>query len=217
MFEQRWNVRRRGILEAAAFSLLAVLVVASAVTVKESREDLVPLAAVDAATDAELHLDPGPLLHGPSVPPEPEPIIDPFAQAQEAPGAPGVVRWFNGRPVRQVRSVKMEVTAYSPDEISCPGTADGITATLHSVNTNAMRLVAADPRILPYGSMLSIPGYDDGNIVPVLDCGGAIKGHRLDVLYATHEEALKWGRQHLRIVVWEYADGGKPENPRKER
>lgn len=217
--------RRRRRLELAGFAALAVLVAGSAIAAKEARKGLFPLAAIDAATQAELHRDTdatptAPALstesHGdPSLAAEPE--TDPFANARPAPDAPGVVRWFNGRPVRQLRSVKMVVTAYSPDEISCPETADGLTATLHSVNTNAMRLVAADPRILPYGSMLSIPGYDDGNIVPVLDCGGAIKGHRLDVLYATHEEALQWGRKALRVVVWEYADGGRAENPRKER
>jgi 3D (Asp-Asp-Asp) domain-containing protein len=111
----------------------------------------------------------------------------------------------------------MTVTGYSPDERSCPGTADGLTATLHSVQTNNMKLVAADTSLLPYGSMLSIPGYDDQQIVPVLDCGGAIKGRRLDLLFPTHEAARKWGRQRLLVTVWEYCDGKPAENPRKLR
>lgn len=111
----------------------------------------------------------------------------------------------------------MEVTAYSPDWRSCGESADGLTATLHSVETNGHALVAADPTLLPYGSMLTIPGYDDERIVPVLDCGGAIKGRRLDVLYPTHEQARQWGRQRLRVIVWEYADGQPAENPRVVR
>lgn len=123
----------------------------------------------------------------------------------EAP-AEGTIRWFDGRRVRAVRTIWMRVTAYSPDARSCGIYADGQTATLHSVWTNAMRLVAADTRVLPYRSMITVPGYADDEIVPVLDCGGAIKGMRLDVLMPTHEIALKWGVRDLPITVWAYDD-----------
>lgn len=126
-------------------------------------------------------------------------------------------RWFNGRPIRPARTITMTVTAYSPDARSCAGSDDGITATLHSVWTNGFKLVAADPKLLPYGSMLTVPGYDDGQVVPVLDCGGAIKGRRLDVLFPTHEQARKWGVRKIPVVVWEYADGKPADNPRKFR
>lgn len=127
------------------------------------------------------------------------------------------IRWFQGRPIRPARSVSMLVTAYSPDARSCGKYADGRTATMHHISTNAGHFVAADPTILPYGSMISVPGYDEGEVVPVLDCGGAIKGYRLDVLYPTHESALKWGSQRLNVVVWEFADGLGPSNPRQTR
>lgn len=127
------------------------------------------------------------------------------------------IRWFDGRPVRPARTIRMTVTGYSPDARSCGEFADGKTATLHSVWTNAMQLVAADPRVLPYGSMLTIPGYAGGEIVPVLDCGGAIKGNRLDVLFPSHGRARTWGVQRLTVTVWEYADGLPAPNPRKTR
>lgn len=127
------------------------------------------------------------------------------------------VRWFNGRPVRPVRTIWMTVTAYSPDERSCGDSADGITASLHRVETNAHRLVAADTRILPLGAKISIPGYDQGQIVPVLDRGGLIKGHRLDVLFPTHAQARQWGVKRLPVVVWDYADGLGAENWRRIR
>lgn len=127
------------------------------------------------------------------------------------------VRWFNGRPVRPVREVWMTVTAYSPHEASCGDSADGITATLHHVSTNGHALVAADPTVLPYGSMITVPGYDQGRIVPVLDCGGAIKGRRLDVLFPTHEQAIRWGVRRMKVTVWGYADGAPKDNPRALR
>jgi len=126
-------------------------------------------------------------------------------------------RWFDGRPVRPARTIWMTVTAYSPDARSCPGSDDGITSSLHHVSTNNMKLVAADTRLLPLGSMVSVPGYDTGRIVPVLDRGGAIKGKRLDVLFATHEEARKFGVRRLAVTVWEYADGEGSGDWRKVR
>ena len=115
-------------------------------------------------------------------------------------------RYFNGRPIRPVRTMTMIVTAYSPDARSCGQFADGITASGYSVWTNGMKMAAADSSMLPLGSLISVPGYDGGNVVPVLDRGGAIKGSRLDMLYATHKEARKWGVKRLQVTIWEYAD-----------
>lgn len=113
---------------------------------------------------------------------------------------------FNGRPLRVARTMTMLVTAYSPDARSCGKWADGNTASGYSVWTNGMKLVAADTRLLPFGSIISIPGYNGGKPVPVLDRGGKIKGHRLDVLYPTHEIARQWGAQRLTVTIYEYAD-----------
>jgi len=123
-------------------------------------------------------------------------------QAQDA----AEVMMFNGRPLRKVRTLTMKVTAYSPDARSCGKWADGFTASGYSVWTNGMKLVAADTKLLPLGTIVTVPGYNRGKPVPVLDRGGAIKGHRLDVLYPTHEVARRWGVQELSVDVWEYAD-----------
>jgi 3D (Asp-Asp-Asp) domain-containing protein len=97
----------------------------------------------------------------------------------------------------------MEVTAYCPCTKCCGEQAAGITASGKTVGHNNGRFVAADTRLLPFGTQLSIPGYHGGQIVPVLDRGGAIKGNRLDVYFPTHQEALKWGRQRLPVTVIE--------------
>lgn len=120
-------------------------------------------------------------------------------------GKPWTGPTFDGRPIRPVRTVTMTTTAYSPDERSCGKWADGITASGMSVWTNGMKLAAADPSI-PFGTILTVPGYNDGHPIPVLDRGGAIKGSRLDLLYPTHDIAMQWGVQELEVVVWEYAD-----------
>lgn len=196
------------------------LTAGSAILVKEWRADAVPLPMVETIASASQ----GRTNHARVIPASTTATnanttntLATTAHNAEGHGTDVNHRWFNGRPVRPARTMTMVVTAYSPDWRSCGKFADGKTATLHSVTTNAGKLVAADPRILPYGSMLSIPGYDDMNIVPVLDCGGAIKGRRLDLLFPTHEEALEWGRQTIKVTVWEYADGLPMDNPRKLR
>jgi 3D (Asp-Asp-Asp) domain-containing protein len=127
------------------------------------------------------------------------------------------VRWFDGRPIKPSYDITLKCTAYSPDERSCGTSADGITATLHSVETNGHCLVAADPKWFPAGTLLSVPGYDENRVVPVLDVGGAIKGRHIDLLFPTHEEARKWGVKKLKVTVWEYADGKPVVSPRKLR
>ncbi len=121
----------------------------------------------------------------------------------EAQAAPVRTITYRGKTLRAVRTIRMEVTAYSPDAQSCGQWADGITASGYSVEHNGGKLVAADTSVLPFHTLITVPGYHD-EPVPVLDRGGAIKGNRLDVLYPTHERALQWGRQHdVEVTVWE--------------
>ncbi len=195
------------------WAIAAAVTVLSAIAAKEA--STVPLAVVQRVAPA------------PSEVPEPrvEPVMPAPAERRNAgdvevlnqAAAERAEATFNGRPIRPARVVWMKVTAYSPGPESCAPYADGRTATLHSVWTNAMNLVAADTSILPFGSLVSVPGYDEGRVVPVLDRGAAIKGHELDVLFPTARQARKWGVQTLPIVVWEYADGLPAGNPRAMR
>ena len=125
---------------------------------------------------------------------------------EELPAHDQSTRWFDGKMIRPSRVIYMTVTGYSPDARSCGKFADNKTATMYSVWTNGMNLVAADPKLLPYWSMVSIPGYATNDIVPVLDCGGAIKGNRIDLLYPTHKLARQWGVRSLPVTVWEFVE-----------
>jgi 3D (Asp-Asp-Asp) domain-containing protein len=189
-------------------------------TIADPLADAAPVGtdadAIDATEAPEAtgaQAEPGPELVQAPVAPQMTP-----AEATVAQVAPDLtMRWFNGRPVRPARTMTMLVTAYAPCERSCAGTADGITASLHRVETNGHALVAADTRVLPLGSIISVPGYDEGRIVPVLDRGGKIKGRRLDVLFPTHEQAVKFGVRRVTVTVWAYADGQPAGNWRAIR
>lgn len=98
--------------------------------------------------------------------------------------------------------IEMEVTAYCPCTKCCGKNARGITASGKPVSYNDGKFVAADTKVLAFGKQLLIPGYA-GAAVEVIDRGGAIKGNKLDVFFPTHQEALKWGRQKLKVLVVE--------------
>lgn len=102
---------------------------------------------------------------------------------------------------REARVIMMEVTAYCPCQQCCGPEAQGLTASGKHVSYNEGRFVAADTRVLPFGTQISVPGYNNGEPVEVLDRGGAIKGNRLDVYFPHHETALQWGRRTVPVVV----------------
>ena len=57
--------------------------------------------------------------------------------------------------------------------------------------------IAVDPSIIPYRTEVII----DGHIYKAQDCGGAIKGNRIDVYFEDHNRALEFGVQHAEVFV----------------
>ena len=57
--------------------------------------------------------------------------------------------------------------------------------------------IAVDPDVIPYHSQVEI----NGHIYIAHDCGGAIKGNRIDVYFDNHEDALKFGVQKAEIYL----------------
>lgn len=97
-------------------------------------------------------------------------------------------------PTPTYTAMEIVATAYCSCE-KCCGKNDGITAT--GVKAKENHTVAADPSVLPYGTEI-LCGM--GEFV-VEDCGGAIKGNRVDFFFDSHEEAVNFGRQEFTIWV----------------
>ena len=98
------------------------------------------------------------------------------------------------------RVVWMLVTAYCPCPKCCGKHAAGLTASGRPITDNYGHFVAA-PASLPFGSKVTVPGYNGGRPVPVYDRGGLIKGNRLDVFFPTHDAARAWGRRWVAVTV----------------
>ena len=104
-------------------------------------------------------------------------------------------------PAPHFKTVEMLVTAYCPCKLCCGPHADGITASGRPVSYNGGHFIAADTHLLPFGSKVIIPGYDNGQPVPVIDRGGAIIGNHIDVFFPVHKEAVNWGRRWIRVTI----------------
>ena len=75
---------------------------------------------------------------------------------------------------------------------------DGVsTKTASGTVPTVGRTIAVDPRVIPYGTQVVI----DGHTYIAEDCGGAIKGNKIDILFETHQEALDFGRQTKEIKI----------------
>jgi 3D (Asp-Asp-Asp) domain-containing protein len=90
-----------------------------------------------------------------------------------------------------VKVLYMECTAYSPTVQEC----DGDPLTTASGQKVRVGGIAADWRVLPCGSIITVQGYNGGNPCTIIDQGGAIKGLKLDVFYWHESEAIQWGRR----------------------
>lgn len=87
------------------------------------------------------------------------------------------------------------ITAYCHCE-KCCGKSDGVTATGRKAKQG--RTVAVDPNVIPYGSIVYIDGVDD---YIAEDCGGKIKGNRIDIYFDSHKDALEFGKQEHKVCV----------------
>ena len=91
-----------------------------------------------------------------------------------------------------------EVTAYSQES----GTITSTGIDLNSRYAKYLNIAAVDPQVIEYGSILLIK-FADGSVKAFIaaDCGGLIKGKKLDLYFTDKEEAIQFGRQKLLVKV----------------
>lgn len=70
--------------------------------------------------------------------------------------------------------------------------------------------IAADPRVLPLGTVVQVNAGKYSGVYTVHDTGGSIKGNRVDVWLPTNKEARRFGRRQVKLVVLRYPGKNRP-------
>lgn len=71
------------------------------------------------------------------------------------------------------------------------------TSTATGTKPTEGRTIAVDPRVIPYGTEVVI---NDHTYIAE-DTGGAIKGNRIDICFASHDEALRFGKRTAEVFI----------------
>lgn len=93
---------------------------------------------------------------------------------------------------------KFEATAYCPCVECCEQWASDPNNKITSIGVGAYQgnTIAVDPSVIPYGTKLYVEGL--GTFI-ASDCGGAIKGNKLDVYFAVHDQTASFGRKQVNV------------------
>jgi len=75
--------------------------------------------------------------------------------------------------------------------------------------------VAADPRVIPLGSMIYVESPLMGGVYQVTDTGRLIKGKIIDIFIPSYHECIEFGRRNVKVKVLRYGYGA--DDPRKKR
>lgn len=87
-----------------------------------------------------------------------------------------------------VTTMTVSATAYAGDSITATGTTPKVG-----------RTIAVDPRVIPYGTKVYIPAL--GGTYIAEDCGGGIKGNKIDIFMSSEAKCNSWGVRNIEIQI----------------
>ncbi|MBR2667457.1 MAG: G5 domain-containing protein [Oscillospiraceae bacterium] len=102
----------------------------------------------------------------------------------------------SGETYHYSKVINVLATAYTTEGMKWNITSTGTTARVGAI--------AVDPRVIPYNSRMYIV-TDDGSIIYGIataeDCGGLIKGNRVDLFFNTRYECIQFGARNCTIYI----------------
>lgn len=101
----------------------------------------------------------------------------------------GKILYFNerGKLTSTGKSYKSNASAYSGHSTTATG------------QKPKWGTIAVDPKVIPYGTKVYIPYFNRTFVAN--DCGGAIKGTKIDIFMNSRKECYKFGRRNIEIIV----------------
>jgi len=93
------------------------------------------------------------------------------------------------------RTITVVATAYDPGPGSCGKFANGQTC---NGKRAGYGIIAVDPKLIPLGAKLYVPGYGYGIAA---DVGGAIKGNHVDLGFNSRPGAFAWGKRQVKLTI----------------
>jgi len=130
-----------------------------------------------------------------------------YSEPQEP--APPVVETPKPTPSKPAAPVITENTIITPDGevLTYTGTMQAVATAYHNTDPGCtiytyigtlcrVGAIAVDPKVIPYGTRMYIVSNDGKYVYGIAvaeDCGGAIKGNRIDLYYDTVPECLQFG------------------------
>ena len=85
------------------------------------------------------------------------------------------------------KNIVVSATAYSGDGITATGTKP------------KWGTIAVDPDVIPYGTRVYIPRF--GKTFIAEDCGGGIKGNKIDIFMNSDSQCNSWGVRNISIQI----------------
>lgn len=145
---------------------------------------------------------------------QPKPAASPQTQKNSGRGAskqPATLPVTAPAPEQIITTLKVTATGYTAGFESTGKTSKhpqyGITYSGVKVrrDKNSVSTIAADPKVLPLGSILYVPGY---GYAVVADTGSAIKGRKIDLYFATTKQVYKeWGKKTVEVQLIKRGSG----------
>lgn len=59
------------------------------------------------------------------------------------------------------------------------------------------RTISTDPSVIPYGTHVLLNGIE----YVAEDTGSGVEGRHIDIFFASHEEAVSWGKQTVEVLI----------------
>lgn len=116
----------------------------------------------------------------------------------EEDGGGGVITTVSGQALPYSRALTVKATAYTTERQSWKLTATGTTARVGAI--------AVDPKVIPYGTRMYIQSADGSIVYGVAtaeDCGGAIKGNKIDLFFDSYDACIQFGVRTCTVYILE--------------